>query len=326
MKLRYKFISIFLLFCTVLYANYPNFLELIPGLKKDNEAFYQQRGEQIQSALKLLQSIDLFLTEREQNRLSVLGNNPSAIQDLIKHPLLSYLFRSFTLQKEEEDFFLYFEENIQELTKITGDLNRLLLNTIKIENIEYREKNQEIFFRLKEGEQLTANSEPIRSFLGQELDWLYNTEESGYSSRKKAPDLLVNLGLDLKGGIYLDLDLDLELIFENIAKNLREDLRNYFTEQGIFYLDIVVEKDNSLTIYLDDIQNIDWQSEEIVNLLGIFQVKQQEAGVFIAEIPNAEKTIIQERSLDQVSNILNNRIDLLGVKEPSIQKKEIDQL
>ena len=322
MGLRSKFIVIFLLFAGVLYVNYPNFLEFIPGLKKDSSALYQEKARSFQSALSLLHSLDLFLVDKENNRIAVIGTDPSAVLELASLDLFSEFFQNLETWHQEDSYFLLFKQNTKNVTAIAADLNDLISYAKKITKIEFFAGTSEIGFFAQEGELLFEGTEPIRSFLANELDWLYNPELKFYSSKEKDPKLLVNLGLDLKGGIYLDLDLQLEPIFENLAKNLREDLRGYFLENNIFFLNIELAVDrSSLNILLTPNQEVDWQTQDIQQILSDFVIEDQGKGVFLAKIPDDKKDIIQASALDQVVNILNNRIDLLGVKEPTIQKK-----
>ena len=138
--------------------------------------------------------------------------------------------------------------------------------------------------------------------------------------------LLISLGLDLKGGIYLDLSINTEELFENLLKNLREDLNVYFSENGIFVLDMRVIDERNLEIRLDPSQEVDWQSDKLSSYLSNTNIQPQGEGVFLATLGSAEINKIKEKTLEQVINTLNNRIDQLGVKEPSIQKKGDDSV
>ena len=78
---------------------------------------------------------------------------------------------------------------------------------------------------------------------------------------------MISLGLDLKGGIYLDLSINTEELFENLLKNLREDLSAYFSENGIFVLDMRVIDERNLEIRLDPSQEVDWQGDKLSSYL-----------------------------------------------------------
>ena len=263
----------------------------------------------------------MFVVEKEKKRIQAIGTNTVFLQNLAKQPLIGSFFENFTIEEEEGKTYLYPTDSKKKIVELAEQLNRLVLNSKKIDSIEYQAQKQQLFFSLPNNRQLTTISEPVKSFLTDELDWVYDAALGGYSSRKKKSDLLISLGLDLQGGIYLDLSLNTEELFENLLKNLREDLNDYFSENGIFVLDVQIIDNRNLEIRLDPSQEIDWQGDKLSSYLNNISIKPQGEGVFLATLGSAEVSKIQKKTLEQVINTLNNRIDQLGVKEPSIQQK-----
>lgn len=325
MNLKSKFFAIILLLVSVLYANYPNFLEFIPGLKNDNELFYRQKIEVFQKSLDALHQLDLFLVDTEKKAIQIIGSDASKVQVLLEVDLFNEVFEDLDLIEQEGGYWITSSQ--KNLTNAASNLNQLALNAKRIDRIEFAESSSELLFFASKENILFKNLEPVRTFLGDDLDFFENIEKGAYSSKKKEPDLLINLGLDLKGGIYLDLGIDIDEIFENLAINLRENLTNYFLETGIYYsaLDLVDDK-TALNIYLATGQDFDWQQEKVQDLLGFYEIETIEAGNYRAFLPESEKKNIELSSLEQVINILNNRVNLLGVKEPSIQRKGEDSI
>ena len=326
MQLRYKFVIILLLFLAIIYVNYPNVWELIPSLRQDEAGFYQEKEKNIQIALNDLKELQLFLVEKEKGRIQAIGTSAAFLQSLAKQPLISGFFEDFKIKEEEGKTYLYLTNSKAKITELADQFNRLALNSQKIDEVQYQADKQQLFFLLQENQQLSPISEPIKTFLADELDWVYDAALGGYSSRKKKSDLLISLGLDLKGGIYLDLSINTEELFENLLKNLREDLNVYFSENGIFVLDMRVIDERNLEIRLDPSQEVDWQSDKLSSYLSNTNIQPQGEGVFLATLGSAEINKIKEKTLEQVINTLNNRIDQLGVKEPSIQKKGDDSV
>ncbi len=326
MQLRYKFVVILLLFLAIVYANYPNVWELIPGLRQDNTVFYKEKEKNIRLALKSLHELQLFLVEKEKGRIQAIGTNASFLQSLTKQHLIGGFFENFTIKEEEGKTYLYPTDSKKSISELAEQFNRLSLNSKKIDSVEYQVEKQQLFFSLQNNRLLTPISEPVKTFLADELDWVYDAALGGYSSRKKKSDLLISLGLDLQGGIYLDLSLNTEELFENLLKNLREDLNSYFSENSIFVLGIQIVDNRNLEIRLDPSQEIDWQGDKLSSYLNNVSIQEQGEGVFLATLGDAEVSRIQKRTLEQVINTLNNRIDQLGVKEPSIQQKGEDSV
>ena len=130
-QLRYKFVVILLLFLTILYANYPNVWELIPGLQQDNNAFYKQKEKDIQTALKDLQELQLFVVEKEKKRIQAIGTNTVFLQNLAKQPLIGSFFENFTIEEEEGKTYLYPTDSKKKIVELAEQLNRLVLNSKK---------------------------------------------------------------------------------------------------------------------------------------------------------------------------------------------------
>jgi len=115
----------------------------------------------------------------------------------------------------------------------------------------------------------------------------------------------IRLGLDLKGGMYIKIEVDLPALAERLAENKDEQFEAILTE--------VREEMNISTI----------------GFLDILQAKFKEKNVSInrywGNIGDSDREIIKDLrdaakdAMDRTKQILTNRIDQFGVSEPSIQ-------
>ena len=174
MQLRYKFVIVLLLFFAIIYANYPNVWELIPSLRQDETVFYKEKEKNIQIALKDLQGLQLFLVEGEKRRIQAIGTNASFLQNLAKQPLISGFFENFTIEEEEGKTYLYPTDSKKKIGELAEQFNRLALNSKKIDSVEYQAQKQQLFFSFQENQRLSPISEPIKTFLADDLDWIYD--------------------------------------------------------------------------------------------------------------------------------------------------------
>lgn len=121
-----------------------------------------------------------------------------------------------------------------------------------------------------------------------------------------ARDKRLKLGLDLKGGMYVVLDVDVVKLLEDMAN----------------------KPDDQLRLILADIKETSKNSEELI--LETFKIKLKEKGLtlknYYGEIRDNEADVEKKLSseidnaLDRAVEIVRNRIDQYGVAEPQIQK------
>jgi SecD/SecF fusion protein len=124
---------------------------------------------------------------------------------------------------------------------------------------------------------------------------------------KKSRDGRIKLGLDLKGGMYVVLDVDVVKLLQDIAKK---------------------KDDPTLNQILDELRNVPETSD--IPLLDILKQKLKDRGLnlksFYGEVRDNEADVETklnkeiDNSIDRAVEIVRNRIDQYGVAEPQIQK------
>ena len=135
------------------------------------------------------------------------------------------------------------------------------------------------------------------------IDFVTNNAEKIRDAR----DGRIKLGLDLKGGMYVVLDVDVVKLLEDVAKT---------------------KDDPTFVKILEDLKVISETSDE--NILTIFKQKLAEKGLtlknFYGEITDDESAIEKklqdaiDNSIDRAISVVRNRVDRYGVAEPQIQK------
>lgn len=134
------------------------------------------------------------------------------------------------------------------------------------------------------------------------IDFLDKNNQSLTSAREKR----LKLGLDLKGGMYVVMDVDVVKLLEDMAK----------------------KKDDQLTVILEQVKEVTKNNEE--QILEVFKVKLNENGQslksYYGELRDTDADIEAklaaeiDNSLDRAVEIVRNRVDQYGVAEPQIQK------
>jgi len=130
------------------------------------------------------------------------------------------------------------------------------------------------------------------------------------------PDNKVNLGLDLKGGAQLLMQVDFDYYLNEQLVNLTADIKTMFREEFIRALPRV-EGDKIIFSVLDN-EKISTVKKSIKKLNSRLNV-QEDNGDFVIGFSSNELIKIQQRLISQSIEIIRRRIDEDGTKEPTIQ-------
>ena len=174
------------------------------------------------------------------------------------------------------------------------NLSRIILTIVLI--------SLSIYFLYPTYEDYTINQD-LEKLSGQDsIDFLIENSDEIRSVQEKR----IKLGLDLKGGMYVIMDVDVIKLLEDLAK----------------------KKDDVLMNTLNEVKTISETSNEPI--LDIFKAKLKEKGLtlksYYGEIRDDESDV-EGRLTDEIDNsieraveIVRNRVDQYGVAEPQIQK------
>ena len=146
--------------------------------------------------------------------------------------------------------------------------------------------------------------------------------------KKYLPSDKIHLGLDLKGGMHLLLELDMAKLMDNIVDRKMNSLKDAMISDGVRFLGID-KKANSIIIAVSPDQK-----EKLFNLVGN-KFPDLKAGSAKPEgdllsvellLPEKELASIKENAVNQALETIRNRIDQFGVSEPVIVKQGENQL
>ena len=131
------------------------------------------------------------------------------------------------------------------------------------------------------------------------------------------------LGLDLRGGIHVLIDVDMEAAIDQAADRYAGDMRTFLRDQKIRYLSL---NQTGLTVEVKFSDAASAQageaalSDEFRTLA--FDTKEEAGGVVVrGTITPAEQKEIRKMALEQNITTLRNRVNALGVAEPIIQQQ-----
>lgn len=131
------------------------------------------------------------------------------------------------------------------------------------------------------------------------------------------------LGLDLRGGIHVLIDVDMDAALKKSLERYTGDIRSLLRRQKIRY--VTVSHDAAtITAQFRDLSARDQAQEFITNEFPELVLELKEIGttLFIAaKLTPANATAVKKAALEQNITTLRNRINALGVAEPIIQQQ-----
>jgi preprotein translocase subunit SecD len=133
------------------------------------------------------------------------------------------------------------------------------------------------------------------------------------------PSQSVNLGLDLRGGSYLLLEVSTEAVIEERLQSLVDEVRGDLRKNKIGYTDLGISM-NSVHFRVTDSSQTGAAKEALRELNSDFDITTTNADITLHM--NEAKIIERKRTaMDQSIEIVRRRIDETGTREPSIQRQ-----
>ncbi|MBO8143373.1 MAG: protein translocase subunit SecD [Thermodesulfobacterium sp.] len=137
----------------------------------------------------------------------------------------------------------------------------------------------------------------------------------------------LKLGLDLKGGVHLVLKPDLEKALKNQFDNYLQDIKAQLVRASINFDLIYQEQSAKFKFYKEeDVKFFKKLIEDFKELQIVKKLKEENAFVVEVSLSEEKITYIKEHILDQVLEVIRNRIDQFGVTEPVITKQGSDKI
>ncbi|HKJ83214.1 MAG TPA: protein translocase subunit SecD [Mariprofundaceae bacterium] len=130
----------------------------------------------------------------------------------------------------------------------------------------------------------------------------------------------MNLGLDLKGGVHLVLDVDVD---KAVARSVEEDIdtaRQALREARIRYRKLD-SHDQQLLITIKRPEKVEAARTLLEKSLPNYTLKSQPGNHFVLTLDKKDAKQIKKFAVDQAIEVIRNRIDALGTTEPVIVKQ-----
>jgi len=141
-----------------------------------------------------------------------------------------------------------------------------------------------------------------------------------YSQIKANLSENVHLGLDLRGGAHLVLQVQTDQVIKKIAQQNVEIALNKLKEKNLPYNEVKEEGVGRIVVTVpDNSKNSDIVSE-LKSDFGNWDVDERGNSI-VATLSDTEQNLLRDRATDQAKAIIENRVNAFGVTEPTIQRQ-----
>ncbi len=132
----------------------------------------------------------------------------------------------------------------------------------------------------------------------------------------------MNLGLDLRGGVHFLMEVDMDAAVKMALEGLSSEFRVLLREEKLRYTQTDVSSDN-IVIGFRSVEHRDEALNKLASEYQQIEVTNREGSVPAIEVTLKETAIreIQTMALQQNIITLRNRINELGVAEPTVQQQ-----
>ncbi|MDR2142622.1 MAG: protein translocase subunit SecD [Deltaproteobacteria bacterium] len=140
------------------------------------------------------------------------------------------------------------------------------------------------------------------------------------------PSKSINLGLDLKGGIYLVMEIDLQAALLANIHMRAEELRRELAEAELTGLQINTGDSLEFSLSASDPEKLNKAEELIKKQFQNLRIVARAAQSLTLTMTNDEADYLKELTARQALETIRNRVDLFGVAEPDIRPQGQDRV
>ncbi|WP_375316635.1 protein translocase subunit SecD [Wolbachia endosymbiont (group A) of Colletes cunicularius] len=146
---------------------------------------------------------------------------------------------------------------------------------------------------------------------------LYITLPNFFDNKLFISKKRINLGLDLKGGASLLLNIDLDFYFKEKLGMLAGEIKETLLTKNI---ESNVQNSEQVIVTLNNIDDYKKASVLINAINPNLELNRKDSSILISYKPHYKNSLISEVAAESINNV-QRRLDKLGTKEVSVQKQ-----
>ncbi|MDR1487812.1 MAG: protein translocase subunit SecD, partial [Deltaproteobacteria bacterium] len=143
---------------------------------------------------------------------------------------------------------------------------------------------------------------------------------------KVLPAKVINLGLDLKGGIYLAMEVDLQVALNNAARRTTDDLRRRLTDAKIPGFNLQNEDSVDIVLELEEQSALPQVMDLLDDQFPSLQIVSNDGSKLTLTFTAENVADIKDLTTRQALETIRNRVDMFGVAEPDIRPQGEDRI
>ncbi|MDV2449952.1 protein translocase subunit SecD [Xanthomonas hortorum] len=186
-------------------------------------------------------------------------------------------------------------------------------------------EGESLMVRLPNLQAQTRANDVLRQQLGENYTVALNLASTVPDWLAKLGGRPMVLGLDLVGGVHFAMQVDQKAALEKRLDGFAEDIRTTLRDGRIAYRSVERRGDNSIQVSLSEGASADAARTALAKAQPtlVYNVSGQNITV---NVPEAELKQIASGAIEQNLTTLRNRVNALGVSEPTIQRQGEDRI
>lgn len=193
----------------------------------------------------------------------------------------------------------------------------------KIATHGIKEEDKSILIRFRDTDTQLKAKDLLKNVLGDSYTIALNLAPTTPAWLRALGATPMKLGLDLRGGIQLTLDVDVDSVISERLQGMQHTITDDLRDQNIRYLSINKQSDQSLWIAFRDEQSLSDARAYLSNHFREFQIIPNVNGNHYSLqliITPQGLTDMRQTIMDQTMTTLRNRVNELGISEATVQQ------
>ncbi|MDP5029513.1 MAG: protein translocase subunit SecD [Paraglaciecola sp.] len=210
--------------------------------------------------------------------------------------------------------------NAQLVDKVSAELKNANIDS---KSIVF--ENEQILIRVNDADTQLIARELLEKALGDEYFVAMNLAPDTPKWLSSLGGEPLKLGLDLRGGVHFLMEVDMKRALDKTLEDSDNDFRTALREEKIRYR-TVKQVENGLEIYFRDQDTLE-QAETFLKARNRDFIFTEKADLVLFATMSEQKLLeTRDYAVKQNITIIRNRVNQLGVAEPTVQKQGPDRI
>ena len=131
----------------------------------------------------------------------------------------------------------------------------------------------------------------------------------------------IKLGLDLRGGSHLVLQVQTNEVIQKVTERNAEVARAKLQEKNLPFNTVDGKTPGKVVVEVPDTTKNSDIVRELENDLGVDWTVNERGNTVVAELSDTKQNELREKATEQAKAIIENRVNAFGVTEPTIQRQ-----